>query len=374
MGSIQKIEDEENDKWVIHSRIFTAGKNDYSIYEMRIMIKIIHMLRSHLKGLKFKGDYAVTQDLWNDLYFTMPLVNLMSEEDKDNNLNSRIVKSLKNLMSKVIEYEDKQMKEIRLFHLLTDVSYNTKTHIVNFRVSNEMAKVYMSFSQGFSRYQLAVAMSLRSYYALRFYMLFANQEKPIDYGYEDKLRVMFNLKDKYKNINDFTKKILLTAQQELDEKSPVTFEFIPYKEGKKIKGWKFIPIKQPEKENFYLKNLEITQDVSLRWDLSRETLAYLKNAFFFEDKEINQHRELFKRAEQEFDLLIVLARIKRYAEGKPNPKGYVITSIQNELAKLEGKEKVTEQKTQAPPEPTAAASPAPADMIKNLAKSFNQNK
>lgn len=373
MGSIQKIENEENDKWVIHSRIFTAGKNDYSIYEMRIMIKIIHMLRQHLKGVVLKGNYEITQTLFNDLDFKMPLSDLMTDEDKNNKINTRIKDSLKNLMEKVIEYYDKENHTWELFHLIERVKYETKTHIVSFRVSNEMAKIYMSFSQGFSRYQLAVAMNLRSYYALRFYMLFANQKKPIDYGY-DKLRTMFNLKDKYKNINDFTKKILLTAQQELDEKSPVTFKFVPYKEGKKIVGFTFVPVRQPEKENFYLKNLEITQDVSLRWDLSRETLAYLKNAFFFEDKEINQHRELFKRAEQEFDLLIVLARIKRYAEGKPNPKGYVITSIQNELAKLERKEKVAEEKTQTPPEPTAAASQNPMDMITDLAKSFNQNR
>ena len=69
------------------------------------------------------------------------------------------------------------------------------------------------------------------------------------------------------------------------------------------------------------------------WDLSRETIQYLKEVYLFDTKEINQHRDLFKQAEKELDILVILAKSKRYAETAKNPKGYIISCIKSELEK-----------------------------------------
>ena len=48
-----------------------------------------------------------------------------------------------------------------------------------------------------------------------------------------KLKEMFAIKDKYKQINDFVRKVIEPAKRELDAAAPYSFDFEPVKDGRK---------------------------------------------------------------------------------------------------------------------------------------------
>ena len=54
------------------------------------------------------------------------------------------------------------------------------------------------------------------------------------------------IQDKYAKTNDFVRKVIEPAKNELDELSPYTFEWSANKEGKKIVSFNFYPIFKPE--------------------------------------------------------------------------------------------------------------------------------
>ena len=51
----------------------------------------------------------------------------------------------------------------------------------------------------------------------------SGQERPLIYTIED-LKIMFGVQDKYKRNPDFIKRIIVPAKEELDAKSPYSFE------------------------------------------------------------------------------------------------------------------------------------------------------
>ena len=60
-------------------------------------------------------------------------------------------------------------------------------------------------------------------------------------------------------------------------------------------------------------------------------IRYLKETFFFETKEIQQHIDLFVEANLHFDLIDFLSLKKRYILEAKNPKGYLISCVKKEL-------------------------------------------
>jgi plasmid replication initiation protein len=315
-----------NDKSLIQSYILTSARYDFSVYEKRILYRIIELLQDYTSGIKLNQKYSIQKSIFDDVDIVMPITAFLKDEN-DNNYHMA-KKALTDLENKKIEYEDDKMWAI--FRLIERPIINRYDSLVSLRISPIIAKAFLDFSKGFSKYQLEMAMSFESIYSMRFYELLSGQSHAITYTI-DNLKLMFKIQDKYDRVNDFIKYVIQPAKKELDKKSPIGFEYKTNKIGRSIHSISFHPYRIKGNENVEFEKSEVAKQVSLRWDLDKLVLQYLKENYIFSDQEIRNNLELFKQAHGEMDLLLFLSNQKTNASKKTNPKGWIINAIKKQL-------------------------------------------
>lgn len=335
---------------LVQSYIITTSKYDFTVYEKRILYRIIAVFQDLMKDVDVREKYDIkdlmnlsksnenyTITLFGDAEISMPL-NLFLADSKDKNYK-RIKTAFKSLMQKIIEYENGD--EWEAFALIESPSLkrckkDTRVMNVNFRLNVQICNALFDFSKGFRSYELEVAWKFNSAYTMRFYELFSKQQKPITYSIST-LRKMFNLENKYKRTADFITYIIDRSKKELDEHSPYSFNYVtlPKDRGRTtpITSVTFVPYKQKKHLSEDLVKRESAKSVSLNWYLTRQEIDYLLYKVEFTPKELKAHTALFrdvKKVLQEGELLDILANMKR-SDNKgievKNKKGYVINTL-----------------------------------------------
>ena len=316
-------------KDLIQSYILTTAKYDYSVYEKRILYRIVELMQEYTKGKKLNEKYAISKTIFDDIDIMMPISSFLKDE-KDQNY-SRTKEALLSLNKKIIQYEDDE--RWGAFNLIERPEVSKKGDNISFRISPTIAKAFLDFSKGFSKYELETAMQFESIYAMRFYELLSGQKTPIAYSI-DNLKIMFKLEDKYAKTNDFFRYVIEPAKKELDKSSPYSFEYKPIKTGRKITSIRFYPVYQPQNRDNSIEARKLQKKTSLRFDLDIININYLKENYIFSDDEIKNNRNLFIEAQntKDFDLLYFLSEQKRNAASKKNPKGWIINAIKKQLA------------------------------------------
>ncbi len=321
-----------NNKEVLQSYILTTAKYDYTVYEKRILYRIVELLQAMTEGKKLNLRYSVQVTTLEDYDITMPISAVLADEQDEN--YTRVKNAFISLQKKIIQYEDK--KSWQSLNLLErpKIIKDGGNSVVSFRLSPLIAECFMDFSKGYRKYELATAMLFQSEYSMRFYELFSNQAKPINYGI-DTLKEMFGISDKYiGRPADFIKRVVIPAKKELDEKSPYTFIYKELKTGRKITSLQFIPIYQADKENQTIKRKQLGKKISTRFYLEPTDKEYLIAQYGFTEKEIKNNCDLFEELYQVLDkgeLIDKLADLRRFASESNNPKGYVIKSLKSLL-------------------------------------------
>lgn len=314
-------------KDIIQSYILTVAKYDSNIYVKRILTHIVNANQSYIEGQKLGGTIVnIEEDLFKDREYVLDAKELLQGE-KDKNYQ-RIYDAFDYLQSKFFAFEDTEVRFKVPF--VTAVYAKKRNGTIRFRMSELIYKAFSDYTKGFRRYELQVSLSLTSVYSIRLYEFLSGQYSPIVKPISD-LKEMFQVQEKYKQINDFIKRVIIPAKRELDEKSPYTFDYKINKKGRAYHSITFYPIHQPKLRDESLERTELQKRVSLSWDLSKNVIDYLKHGFEFNTKEIKQHIDLFKKAQQEIDFIQFMAVIKPKANRANNPKGYLINAIKKEL-------------------------------------------
>lgn len=317
-----------NNKDLIQSYIITSAKYDYSVYEKRILYRLIEFFQSLTKGEKLNHKVHLTKDLFDVSIITMPIAMFLNgEEDKN---HSRVKEAIRSLENKKFEYEDDRTWEI--IRIISEPKIDKYKEFVTFRINPKVVQAFLDFSKGYSKYELATAMSFESIYAMRFYELLSGQKTPITYSIEN-LKIMFQIQDKYAKVNDFFRYVIEPAKKELDKASPYSFEYKPIKTGRKITSIKFYPVYQPQNRDMRIEAKKLKKNTSLRWDLDIMIINYLKENYIFSEDEIQNNRDLFITAQNspKFDLMYFLSEQKVNARNKANPKGWIINAIKKQL-------------------------------------------
>ena len=311
---------------LIQSYILTSAKYDYSVYEKRILYRIIELMQDYTSGKQLNQKYSITKTIFDDVDVMMPISAFMNEGDDTN--YTRTKKALLSLNSKVVEYKDKKMWAA--YNLIERPEVYYEGGYVSFRVSPKIAKAFLDFSKGYSKYELVTAMSFESSYTMRFYELFSENKKPVIYRI-DSLKIMFKIEDKYKLNADFIRKVIEPAKKELDAKSPYTFKYEIIKKGKAMESIRFFPIYQPQNRDEKLERKKLEKTVSLGHDIDYMTIKYLKETYFFTDEELKNNRTVLVAAAKAMDLMLFASELKSKAEDKANPKGWLINAIKKQL-------------------------------------------
>ncbi len=318
-------------KDIIQSYLLTIAKYDFNVYEKRIMYRLIESMQGELKGKKIGSKIVIQKNLFEERVVTMPISAFLKDGDEH---YTEIKKALLSLRNKTIEYEDdKVWKPIGIIE--KPVFY--KKGYIQFELPIEIYNALLNFSKGFRKIELAKAMQFKSVYSMRFYELMSNQTRPITFTIKD-LKIMFKVEDKYKENHDFIKKVIKTAQKELNALSPYSFEYQPLKTSREITALKFYPVKLAHNQDEEVEGRKLKKRVSLSLLMRPLVRTYLKENFFFEDMEILNNLDLFKSADERMDLMKELSNIKRKCQDARNPKGYLIGALKKKVAQLVEKE------------------------------------
>lgn len=311
-----------DNKDVIQSYILTTAKYDFSVYEKRILYRLVELNQHLLEGKKLNKDYRIESNIYGDKTYTIPISAFLKEGDASN--HKEVKKALEALKRKELTYEDDEIwASLTIIALPKIKKYNDT---VTFTVDNMINNALMNFSKGFKKFELQTAMQFDSTYAMRFYELLSNQKMPITYTIVQ-LKEMFQITDKYERVSQFQSKVLDIAKKELDKCSPYTFDYQMNKVGRKFTSVTFFPKQQPKFRDENLEKHELKKQVSLSWDLPKEVTDYLIHNFEFTKDGIKNNIDLFKQAHEQLDLISFLAGIKGKIRTSNNPQGYIIGAI-----------------------------------------------
>lgn len=326
-------------KNLIQSLIFTKARYDFSVYEKRILYRLIEVAQANIEGHTFKdgGCRKIEPDLLNNQVFTFASSAFLKDE-KDENY-TRIKAALQSLRRKDISYEDDD--DWVSIGIIEAPHINKRSRTVDFRVDARIWNCILDFSAGFRKYNMKIAWSFKSAFSMRLYELVSGQkltrdlcEKYLTFTIEE-LKAMLGLSNKYSRTNDFIKRVIEPAKKELDEFAPYTFTYELKKEkveGKTTKKITFYPIHQLSKEDPDLEKKEIQRKTSLRWDLDKRVLDYLKNVMGWKENSIKNNRDLLVMAQNSIpDFLNILAELHGKSRDLKNPAGYVVNALRGKL-------------------------------------------
>jgi len=323
-------------KDVIQSYIVTTARYDFNVYEKRILYRLVELCQAQIKGQKLNDRFSINPDLWGNRDVKIPISYLL--KDKEDKNYTRIKNAVERLNEKKFEYEDaRQWKIIRLVEL---PKINKYSEFVEFKIHPEIYHAILDFSKGFRKYELTTAMEFKSTYSMRFYELFSGKKEPITYSI-DHLKIMFKIENKYALLADFVKRVINSAQKELNEKSPYSFEYKLEKTGRKVTHIKFYPVYIAENRDPNVEHQELKKQISVRWSLDRMVVDYLKQNFMFDTKEIKNNIDLLTEANKKIDLLYFLSEVRISAEktNAKNLQGYAINAIKRKLIEEQTKNK-----------------------------------
>ena len=317
---------------MIQSYIFTTASYDCKIYEKRIIYRLILKLQEELEGKRLTPDLHIEKTKDDDRVVTIRISEFLFDGE---HATDRIKAALLSLRNKFFICDNGKIWKI--VGLIEKPNFGYKRGWVRFEIQPEVYRVLLDFSKGFRKFDIAVAMKMKSPYSMRLYELMSGQKDPLEFRITE-LKKMFMLTDKYSNNSDFIRRVIAPAQKELDAKSPVSFRFKVRTSGVKIFSIVFIPVVCQERQNPVLVERNLISQVSLMWDFSIEERKILYE-IGFSDREIRNNYNLFRKAKSIVNLYETLVSIKHRSLTASNPQGYVVNTMKYIIGEIDANEK-----------------------------------
>ncbi len=207
---------------------------DLSVEEQRIILNLASMVQPEDEEFKLY-DFKISEFL--------ELLGI-----KDQSKYSVLPIITKELMKKV--FEIKEEKTTLQVAWLSSAEYNHETGSISLEFSPRLKPYFLQLKSYFTNYKLSNILSMKSKYSPRLYeMLKMNEFNKKGFTIEvEELRRLFKAQNIYPKYNDFKKKIILKAQEELEEYSDIRFEFEEIKYGRKVDSIRFFIFKNSKKK------------------------------------------------------------------------------------------------------------------------------
>ena len=314
---------------VVQSYIATTAMYDFNVYEKRVLYNLVKLAQSQIEGIRLAENLYRIEHRYSELIkIELPISDfLLGSDDKH---HARVKEALQSLHSKTFSYRDAEVWEC--FSIIANPKIELRSSQVSFFVNAKVWDVLLDFSRGFSRYDLEVAFTLESPYSMRFYEMLCGQENPLRLNIET-LRKEFRLEDKYPLTKDFIRRVVESARQELNRKSPVTFNYKPLKEGRKFTQIMFFPVRQPKLESPDTLFRTCVRKYGIAGSLSHDEYRVLRE-IGFTDNGIRNNLSLFLECRKRLDFPLELAIIQGKSRTKKNPCGWCIRTLNGKLSDL----------------------------------------
>lgn len=316
---------DQNTKEVFMSHVFTSAIYSFSLYENRIIYKILEASQ------KWKDEEQI-KNLPYNVKIEIPYKHIIKEAGDNNHL--KVKEAIKSLATKTIEYKTK--REGVEIERICQIVLNPEIDIVNgnitFFVCKDLINVFFDFSRGYRKVDLIPLMKLKSIYSMRLFCLVSNNKTAVRHTIEN-IRTILKIKDKYPRNKDLIRFVFDKAKKELDKVSPHSFKIITETKNRTIKYITIVPIYIEENEISGLKEIRERNKLSVFSMLPAVDIKYLRENFLFTDTEIKNNAEIILEFIKNNDLREFTANNFRNIMNAKNPKGYLIGSIKKLIDK-----------------------------------------
>ncbi len=306
---------------LIQSFLLSVTRVRLSLYEQRILTKIVEHGQSVIQGLSVQQYKYITNPFDNEK-ITIPIRYILTDGSKD---YKKVIDACKALMSRKFEFYEPGTKTYYADTIIHNVIHISGTGKVSFQVSRVLYDVMFNFSLGYKAYDLEEALTLPTPYAVRMYVLLNNQTKPLTWSVE-KLKEMFGVADKYTQTADFIKKVIEPTRIALVNHRCNGFTYCRVFDGNKVTHLRFFPVKVEKKDVVMYKDL--TQEQLIQ----RKAIGImLANDCFFTWKEIGANNTTITRFSSLLGAVDRMMSIVQRAKRKRMDKGYIINAMKDEV-------------------------------------------
>lgn len=309
---------------IVQGYTATMIKGDFSLYEIKILVKIVERVQEYLGNGCAKNyiGQSICQDGIN-YNFSLTIRELIPEQSRH---YEDVKEALIRLQEKKLTYFDTKKQIWYSSPLAYNCFVEFGTGIARFSASKWVIDTILDFSKGFTRYEFVSAMALSSPYSVRWYMLSSSLSRPLCYDI-DFLKEWLGVSDKYKQTGDFLKRCVDPAVKELELQNVNGFSYEKIYKGNKIKSLRLIPRKREA-----VSTNELAAKVSASVWINPLLMNYLSLHCGFSSRELSAHKDLLHRFTKKPAWQDILMRIvERQRRGRFS-KGYIINAIKGEVS------------------------------------------
>lgn len=305
---------------LIQSFLLSVTRVRLSLYEQRILTKIVEHGQSVIQGLSVQQYKYITNPFDNEK-IEVPIRYILTDKSKD---YKKVIDACKALMSRKFEFYNPDTKTYYADTVIHNVMHVTGSGKVSFQVSRVLFDVMFNFALGYKKYDLEEALNLPTPYAVRMYVLLNGQTTPIEWSVE-KLKEMFGVSDKYTQTADFIKKVIEPARIALVNANCNGFTYSRMRDGNKVVSLKFFPVKVEKQDAVMYAELSKEQIVT-----RKAVMMMMSQDCFFTWKEINANKATVDKFCRLIDAVDTFQAIEQRAKRKQMDKGYIINAMKDE--------------------------------------------
>lgn len=305
---------------LIQSFLLSVTRVRLSLYEQRILTKIVEHGQSVIQGLSVQQYKYITNPFDNEK-IEVPIRYILTDKSKD---YKKVIDACKALMTRKFEFYNPDTKTYYADTVIHNVMHVTGSGKVSFQVSRVLFDVMFNFALGYKKYDLEEALNLPTPYAVRMYVLLNGQTTPIEWSVE-KLKEMFGVSDKYTQTADFIKKVIEPARIALVNANCNGFTYSRMREGNKVISLKFFPVKVEKQDAVMYAELSKEQIVT-----RKAVMMMMSQDCFFTWKEINANKATVDKFCRLIDAVDTFQTIELRAKRKQMDKGYIINAMKDE--------------------------------------------
>lgn len=323
------------------NRVTDSYYSGFSLTHNRILLSVINNLQP-LIHKKMKGEDLSQLKLFSGESQIMT-VKIPFKTLSDDGHYNHIYSSAEDLLKLSVKNYDKE-KNIHesyvLFHHVSEPIIEDNNKMLSIEITERSAKFLIEMNHknngqpiNYTSYNYGIAMNLQSKYSLRLYMLISSWKKKggfvIDYP---ELRKKLSVEDiEYKNYNDFKKRVLVPAMEELKNIGDCWFncaakEF-EVREGRKVVklNFKIINRKDDGTSELEIKIDAIKNILKQHAKFNASNIEEL-NGLFVENIVLYRYEEIMHK------IIAIMDYINDPASKIINKQKYIIQSLKNEFS------------------------------------------
>lgn len=304
------------------SWVMTCAKGKLSLYEVRILTKIIEYCHNQVRETHLARNMTRLKTHCGDVRMSIPMRYILTD---GSNHYEDVYEGARNLCKRTMEFYDSERKEWHCSSLIYNVIHSVNKGIITFTVFGSLLDELYNYTHGYSRYDLEQTMSMRLPSSVRLMWLMYGQLEPKSFSI-DWLKNILGVSDKYGQTADFIKKQIAPACEEISERSSIKLSYERMWNGRKVTGIMFHVTRKPQPEQ----NIS-SMTAEMKQLLQKDISEYMTADGGFTYRELSANKGLMKKLMEHPAAIDIVRSVTHRARKQQKGKGWIIAALKSEL-------------------------------------------